>query len=131
MSPKISLEIRKHVWQRANGCCEYCGIHEEDSFYRHEIDHILPIKHGGNTVPNNLALSCFYCNRYKGANIASIDSVTGKIELLFNPRKQKWEEHFMLIENEFAHLTPTGKVTIIVTIQPVECPLSTRLSFRF
>jgi hypothetical protein len=51
-----------------------------------EIDHIIPRKHSGATVEGYLALACFYCNRYKGANIAGIDPPTGQVHPLFHPR---------------------------------------------
>ena len=47
MSPRyISPELRNQVRERADGCCEYCLLAEEDAFFPHEPDHIIAKKHG-------------------------------------------------------------------------------------
>jgi 5-methylcytosine-specific restriction endonuclease McrA len=97
-SDYISVELRKLVVNRASRCCEYCLIHQDFSIYTHEVDHIIPIKHGGDTAADNLALSCLSCNRHKGSDFVTIDQVTKEIVPLFNPRLQVWDEHFW-IEN--------------------------------
>ena len=51
MTRHISEELRKAVAIRANYCCEYCLIQEEDTFFTCQIDHILSLKHGGLTAP--------------------------------------------------------------------------------
>lgn len=114
MSDYISSEIRSAVWSRAKGCCEYCLIYEEDSYYIHEIDHLLPKKHGGTTELDNLALSCFFCNRHKGTDIGSIDPITEKFILFFNPRNHVWDYHFRLEGNRIITLTPFGRVTSLI-----------------
>jgi HNH endonuclease len=60
------------------------------------VDHVIADKHGGQTVLDNLALSCTLCNRRKGSDIGSLDSETGSLVPLFNPRTQKWADHFIL-----------------------------------
>lgn len=92
----ISAELRKFVIQRASACCEYCLIHQDFSIYTHEVDHIIAVKHSGETTSDNLALSCLSCNRHKGSDFATIDQVTKEIVPLFNPRNQVWDEHFYL-----------------------------------
>jgi len=114
MSEFISQELRKVVWSRAANCCEYCYIYSDDSYYPHEIDHILPKKHGGLTELENLALSCFFCNRYKGADIGSIDPVSKRFTNFFNPRTQRWEDHFKLERNKIIGISPFGRVTVII-----------------
>lgn len=59
----IGSQLRKLVTERAEGRCEYCLIHQDFSIYAHEIDHIIPIKHGGKNHPDNLALSCLYSDK--------------------------------------------------------------------
>jgi 5-methylcytosine-specific restriction endonuclease McrA len=73
------------VWQRANRCCEYCRMCQDFDRTPFEIDHIIAGKHQGPTVAANLALSCFYCNSFKGSDISSLDRQTGKLKPLFNP----------------------------------------------
>lgn len=55
MGKYINDEIRKYVAERANYLCEYCLIHEDDTFLKCEIDHIISLKHSGETKPENLA----------------------------------------------------------------------------
>ena len=40
----ISPELRRLVAARAEGLCEYCLIHEDDTFFGCEVDHILSEK---------------------------------------------------------------------------------------
>ncbi|MGV2390826.1 MAG UNVERIFIED_CONTAM: HNH endonuclease [Microcystis novacekii LVE1205-3] len=63
----IPVELRRQVYERAKGCCEYCLIPDVATFAPHEIDHIIAEKHGGRTEAENLALSCTLCNKYKGS----------------------------------------------------------------
>ena len=78
--------LRQQVWSRANGCCEYCQLPQELTLTPHELDHIRAQKHHGATAAQNLALACFYCNSYKGSNVAGIDLETDDVCRLFNPR---------------------------------------------
>lgn len=66
----MNEQLRRLVVQRAGGRCEYCHFPETASFYPFQIDHIIAEKHGGPTIADNLAWSCYYCNTYKGPNIA-------------------------------------------------------------
>jgi hypothetical protein len=86
-------------------------LFESRPFFPHEPDHLIALKHGGKTTLANLALACFDCNRFKGSDIASIDTVTGELVPLFNPRTQMWSEHFRLKRGEIIPLSPTGRVT--------------------
>jgi hypothetical protein len=107
----IPTELRQFIIERANGQCEYCLIHQNFSIYSHEVDHIIAIKHGGETIEENLALSCLSCNRHKGSDFATIHPRTKEIIPLFNPRRQKWEEHFMLNNAHIEGMTPIGIAT--------------------
>jgi hypothetical protein len=111
---RIPLPLRRLVLERARGCCEYCLIHEDDGYFAHEPDHIISEKHGGSTTADNLALACFFCNRYKGSDIASLDPETGRLTPLFNPRTQLWSDHFALEGPVIRPLTPEGRVTVMI-----------------
>lgn len=50
------------------------------------------------------------CNRYKGTDVASIDS-SGRPVRFFDPRRDIWEEHFKLNGPVIEPLTPVGEVT--------------------
>ncbi len=108
----IPNKLRLLVINRAKERCEYCLIHQKYSIYSHEIDHIIPMKHGGKTSQENLALSCLACNRHKGSDFATIDLTNNEIVPLFNPRQQKWSEHFKLNNAEIKGLTKIGKGTV-------------------
>jgi 5-methylcytosine-specific restriction endonuclease McrA len=89
----ISTALRRLVSERAGYRCEYCLLPEEFSSFPHEPDHITPLKHGGATTADNLALACFWCNRLKGSDLAALDPQTGQIKPLFNPRLHAWSDH--------------------------------------
>ena len=108
----IPLAVRKQVYERAKGCCEYCLITDVTAFAPHEIDHIIAEKHGGLTEAENLALSCTLCNKHKGSDLTSIDPETGEIVQLYHPRQDLWHEHFQLKGAEVVPLTSKGRVTI-------------------
>src|SRR6516164_1156251 len=107
-------DILRLVWERADSACEYCLLPQKYSHLVFEVDHIIATCHGGATRPSNLALSCFYCNRYKGPNIAGIDPVSRKLSPLFHPRRQKWSRHFRYDGPILIGLTRIGRATISV-----------------
>ncbi len=112
MSEHIPTAIRRLVRERANGCCEYCLLHEDDALLTYEADHIIATKHRGATEESNLAWTCFVCNRAKGSDISSIDIETGQLVGLFNPRTDRWGDHFELDDNgKIVPLTDVGRVT--------------------
>lgn len=84
------------------------------SVYSHEIDHVIATKHGGQTVQENLALSCLSCNRHKGSDLTSVDPKMEEIMPLFNPRTQRWEKHFKLKESNIVGLTAIGRTTVLL-----------------
>lgn len=110
----IPEALRRQVIERANAYCEYCLIHQQDSLYIHEVDHIIPEKHRGETSAENLCLACLECNRHKGSDFASFDPETNQVTLLFNPRQQLWDEHFRLEGARIVPLSATGRVTAFV-----------------
>ena len=110
MARWISAELRKTVANRAKQLCEYCLIADADSFYGCEVDHIISIKHGGSTAPENLAYACALCNRAKGSDIGSI-STSGEFTRFFNPRTDHCSEHFRFERATIQPLTRIGEVT--------------------
>jgi hypothetical protein len=113
-SSRISRALRREVRERAKGCCEYCLLPEEQAYFPNEPDHIIAAKHGGQSNAENLALACFDCNHFKGSDIASIDSVSGKLTPLFHPRTQEWRELFNTSGGLISPQTATGRVTELV-----------------
>jgi len=103
MSGYIPATLRRLVALRAMGLCEYCLIHEEDTFFGCQIEHVIAEKHGGPTKAENLAFACVFCNRHKGSDIASLSNA-GKLVRLYNPRTDHWSEHFQLAADGIAIL---------------------------
>lgn len=112
MTTRPPAEFRRRVVRRAGGRCEYCGIGQDDVASRHQVDHVVAEKHGGPTTLENLALSCTLCNRRKGSDLAGIDPVTAEIVPLFNPRTQRWADHFRLDDARIEGATPHGRATV-------------------
>jgi len=110
MARWVSAELRQTIADRAKSLCEYCLIAEEDTFYGCEVDHIISLKHGGSSETGNLAYSCALCNRAQGSDIGSV-STSGEFTRFFNPRTDRWAEHFRLQDAAIRPLTNIGGVT--------------------
>jgi hypothetical protein len=108
----IPAALRRLVEERANYKCEYCLLPTGISFFSHEIDHVIAEKHGGETNANNLALTCWRCNRYKGSDLGSFDPKTGDFSFLFNLHNQEWDFHFTFSEVLIVGLTTEGRTTV-------------------
>lgn len=112
MSSYVNKELRDLVASRANHVCEYCLIHEEDTFFLCHVDHIISIKHGGQSSENNLAYACAVCNRKKGSDVGSILLPSRKFVRFYNPRIDLWIDHFKLEDHLIVSLTDIGEVTV-------------------
>jgi HNH endonuclease len=108
----IPDRLRREVNEAAQRRCEYCLLDERCAGKPHEVDHICAEKHGGATALENLCLSCFDCNRYKGSDLCSLDVDSGEIVTLFHPRHHTWKDHFRLENAVIEPLTPIGRVTV-------------------
>jgi hypothetical protein len=103
------------VQQRATGLCEYCHTSERWQYVPFTIDHVIPISKGGTDEPDNLALSCFHCNRKKGNRTMAVDPSSGGEVSLFNPRIEEWQQHFAWSSDGLiiVGMTATGRATIL------------------
>lgn len=106
----ISGQLRRQVISRAENICEYCLIHEDDTFFGCHVDHVISEKHGGLTLADNLAFACSVCNLRKGSDIASLTRA-GILTRLYNPRTDIWSQHFALTDADIEPLTEIGEVT--------------------
>jgi hypothetical protein len=81
---------------------------------RLEIEHIIPKGKGGVSTESNLWLSCPLCNRYKSDRTSARDPESGIETAIFNPRTQRWSEHFCWSADgiRVVGLTPTGRATV-------------------
>ncbi len=121
MSRYVPEKLRLLVADRAQHRCEYCSIHEDETFFSFQIDHIISLKHGGATVAENLAWSCYTCNNGKGSDVGTV-LLPGKTFIrLFNPREDVWSEHFEMESGVIYAKSPIGEATIkILNLNEVE-----------
>lgn len=110
----VSAALRQQVIDCARSICEYCLFPQSLCFLAFEMEHIIAEKHGGTTTADNLALACPYCNRAKGTDLGSLDPETGRLIPFFNPRIQRWTEHFKLDGATIVPLTAEGRVTVAI-----------------
>jgi hypothetical protein len=110
----MAAGLTHQVRQRAAGRCEYCRLPQAGSNIPFEIDHIIARKHDGRTAAGNLALTCWYCNSFKGSDLTGIDPVTRKLTRLFHPRRHKWDWHFRYDGPILVGRTAIGRTTIRV-----------------
>lgn len=111
----IPLELDQQIRLVAKNRCGYCLSPQHLVMGRLHIEHIQPIGKGGNSEENNLWLACSICNGHKADKTHAIDPQSGESIPLFNPRHQKWFEHFRRSENgmHVIGLTNVGRATII------------------
>ena len=81
----IGVELRRQVVARSEELCEYCLIAEADTFYG--------------------------CNQAKGSDIGSIHWDANEFVRFYNPRTDRWADHFELVGSRIDGLTPIGLVT--------------------
>lgn len=104
--------LKELVRRRAGNACEYCHIPQNATpLIPFHIEHIVSRQHGGSDDPGTLALACDRCNAYKGPNLTSIDPDTNGVVLLFNPRRDIWDDHFAVRSGRIQGLTPEGCAT--------------------
>ena len=79
------------------------------------VEHIVPLAAGGTSAEDNLCLSCYRCNEFKGPRQQAADPYDGQLVRLFHPRQQQWTDHFVWGGEAGATITGTtaiGRVTI-------------------
>jgi hypothetical protein len=108
----MDAKLEQLVWQRANHCCEYCLFPAKIALLPFQIDHVISQKLHGPTSAENLALSCERCNSHKGPLAAGF--LDGQHVRLFNPRTDRWLDHFEWNGPHLVGTTQVGKVTIDV-----------------
>ena len=113
-SEYIPASLRSRVQARANGFCEYCKASDCFTTASFHCDHVLPRKVGGKTELTNLAYACPWCNTHKHARTHARDPQTGRQVPLFNPRRKKWQRHFIWSENFLSIIgrTQIGRATV-------------------
>jgi hypothetical protein len=114
MSVYIPVVLRQQIRDQFAHCCAYCQTAEQLTVAIFEIEHIMPLVAGGDTVVDNLCLACPTCNRYKATQLTAVDPQTGDSAPLFHPQQQVWTDHFSWNDShtELVGLTTSGRATI-------------------
>jgi hypothetical protein len=102
------------VAARANHRCEYCRAPEAIFNFPFEVEHVVPPSHSGADDDQNFALACRSCNLHKSNYLTGPDDLGGVEVPLFNPRMDRWAEHFESDNDrgEIRGLTATGRATV-------------------
>jgi hypothetical protein len=113
-SDYIPVELRRRVAAQARYRCGYCLTQETVIGRPMEFDHLLPRSLGGPTTEDNLWLACSLCNDHKSNRFLVVDPETGLSVRVFNPRQQKWREHFVWSEDatRIDGTTAEGRATV-------------------
>jgi hypothetical protein len=102
VSSYVSAEVRDRVREQAgHGTLE--------------IEHLTPRARKGSDEEENLWLACRLCNSFKADQVSARDPETGRDVAVFNPRQQRWAEHFMWTKDgtRIQGKTPCGRATVI------------------
>jgi HNH endonuclease len=108
----MSERIRNFIRNRAEGRCEYCRLPDHADEWPFHVEHIVARQHGGDDQEDNLCWACIRCNVRKGTNLVSIDPQTGLRANLFDPRRQRWNDHFVIQDARILGLTASGRCTV-------------------
>lgn len=112
MSGSVSASLRRVVFQRANGVCEYCLIHQDDACFSFHVDHIVSRKQRGASDAANLALACIRCNVAKGTDPGAFVGDPPRLVRHFHPRRDRWTHHFRLSDARIVPLSDEGEATV-------------------
>src|SRR5262245_7354174 len=103
---------RRQIRDRARDRCEYCQLPQDFTSLPHEVDHIRARKHRGPTTLQNTCWACAGCNAAKGPNAAGYDPDSDELTRLFNPRTDRWSDHFRWDGAMLRGRTAVGRATI-------------------
>jgi hypothetical protein len=109
-------ELAQAVRERANMACEYCRLPHSLHPGPFEIEHVVPVQHGGTEVFGNLAFASLHCNRHKGPYLSGINRRTSRTRQvrICIPRRHKWSFHFAWDGPYIRGRTTIGRVTVAV-----------------
>jgi hypothetical protein len=113
-SEYIPAATDRRVREAARHRCGYCLSPQHLVMARLEIEHIIPVSRDGKSEESNLWLSCPLCNSTKSNRTHARDPETGIEVPLFNPRTDRWHEHFTWSEDglRIVGRTPIGRATV-------------------
>ncbi len=92
--PDDAARLRDRLLAQAGYRCGYCRSSQRIMGVRLILDHLTPRARGGSDHEANLWPCCQPCNGSEQARTQARDPLGGEIVPLFNPRRQRWGEHF-------------------------------------
>ena len=113
----VDAATRRAIEERAAFRCEYCRLPMRGQIATFPVDHPTPRSSGGATELSNLALACPSCNAHKWAHTTAADPESNAVVPLFNPRGDRWEEHFQWSASDPALVegkTSRGRATVVL-----------------
>ena len=110
----LSPEVYKSVLRKARGRCEYCKARAKYSFVNFSVELIKPGSKFGKAEINNLVYYCNGCRNRKLCETRAFDPITGESVFIFDPRKDKWNKHFVWSDDKLKiiGLTAKGRATV-------------------
>ena len=112
---EFTSPLVRQVAERAGHRCEYCQTPQAVTAQPFHLDHVLPRSRGGETTAENLCYACPRCNLLKGDAVEAEDPRTGRRVLLFNPRLDRWDDHFRWSASyqRIVGRTAIGRATVV------------------
>jgi 5-methylcytosine-specific restriction endonuclease McrA len=112
---RIPAEIQRRIRAEAHNRCGYCLSSQDFVPIPFEVEHLIPTSKGGTDEEINLWLACSRCNKHKSDKTHAEDPATGNLVPLFNPRFDKWAEHFRWSKSgtRVIGLTAIGRATVL------------------
>ena len=104
--------LRHVLEERAGRRCEYCKVHAAIQLATFHLDHVRPVSRTGPDDVDNRAFSCPTCNLAKSNRTTLLDPETGASVPLFNPRQDRWTDHFGFEGLYIVGLTPIGRALV-------------------
>lgn len=92
----LTKKIRFEVFKRDSFTCQYCGESAPDVIL--QVDHIVPVKEGGDNSILNLVTSCIDCNQGKGATRLSDGTAVKKAKKQADKLQQQLEQIQMMAD---------------------------------
>ena len=92
----ISKKTRFEVFKRDSFKCQYCGKTAPDTIL--VVDHIVPVKDGGDNELTNLVTACDVCNQGKGARSLDDNTVVEKQRKQMEELNERREQLEMMMK---------------------------------